>query len=127
MKETPVNRNARGKYQVRGRRNIELDLGDHDPALFAVIEKEMETNLPTSYDGITIEWVNSFGVRHRGRDGKLGGYANVPYTVVMDALPVGKRLFAYYGGQVHEITFQTEGNQTRASLAIGDPPIGLGP
>lgn len=127
MRETPINRNARGRFEIPGKRKVELDLGENDHARFIVVQKEIAPDLPSSYNGINIEWFNSFGVRHRKADGSQGDYADITYTVIMDALPVGKRLFAYYGSEVHELRFQTEGKQTRASLSVGDPPIGSGP
>ncbi len=127
MSDTPIDRNARGRYEVPGRRNIEIDLGDNDPTQYAVVQKDIDPNIPTSFNGIQIEWFNTFGIRRRRRGKNLGDYANIPYTIFMDALPAGKRLFAYYGGAIHELSFQTEAGQTRASLSVGDPPIGYGP
>jgi hypothetical protein len=125
--QKPVNKNARGYYLVQGGKDVEIDLGENDTQEYAVVQKEIESGIPSEHNGIRIEWFNAFGIRRRGRDGSLGDYADIGYTVILEALPPGKHLFAYYGGQVHEIDFQTEAGFTRASLAVGDPPMGYGP
>lgn len=128
MKETAVSRNARGSFNIPGSRNVELDLGVNDPTLFAVVTKTIDPNLPTtSADGVPIQWIAAFGVRKVNKNKTLGAYANVKYSVMMDALPAGKRLFAFYGGKLHELTFTTSGAKTRFELEVGDPPIGFGP
>lgn len=126
--EREVARNASGRYNISGKRNVELDLGSNDPKNFAVIEKDMDPAPPGEFDGVPIQWIAAFGVRKRGKDNKLGDFARIKYTVLIDAIPVGKRLFAYYGGQVVEIKeFSTTGNRTHFELEVGDPPIGFGP
>ena len=128
MKENPVSRNASGRFNIPGSRNVELDLGTNDPALYVVVTKEIDPNLPAaSADGVPIQWFAAFGVRLLNKDKSLGDYANIKYTIIMDALPAGKRLFAYYGGKLHERKFTTSGTKTRFDLEVGDPPIGFGP
>lgn len=127
MGESRVARNARGRFNIRGQRNVEVDLGGNDTEKFAVIEKELEPDLPATFDGIPIQWIAAFGVRHIKLDKTLGDFANIAYIVTLDAIPKGSRLFAYYGGEVHELTFTTKGNRTRLALEVGDPPIGFGP
>ena len=93
-----------------------------------VVTKEIAPNLPAaSADGVPIQWFAAFGVRLLNKDKSLGDYANIKYTIIMDALPAGKRLFAYYGGKLHERKFTTSGTKTRFDLEVGDPPIGFGP
>ncbi len=127
MGEFRVVRNSRGRFNIRGQRNVEVDLGENDPEQFAVIEKDLEPNLPSTFDGVPIRWIAAFGVRHIKLDKNLGDYANIKYIVTLDAIPKGSRLFIYYGGEIHERTFTTKGNRTRVELEIGDPPIGFGP
>jgi len=126
--EREVARNARGRFSISGKRNVELDLGKNDLTKFAVIEKDMDPGLPGDFDGVPIQWIAAFGVRVRGKDKKLGGYASIEYTVFIDAIPDDSRLFAYYGKQVVEIKeFSTTGDRTRFKMKVGDPPIGFGP
>ena len=127
MKEKPVSRNARGHFSISGGRNVEVDLGANDPAQFAVLDKELDPALPKEFNGISIQWFAAFGIRHIKADKTLGDYADINYTVTLDALPAGKHLFLYYGGQIHEQAFETSGTKTRFNLAVGDPPIGFGP
>ena len=129
MGETRVNRNARGRFNIRGKRNLEVDLGSNDHEKFAVVEKDLDPNLPeTSSDMVPIQWIAAFGIRHLKVDKTLGDYADVEYVATMDAIPKGSRIFTYYGNAVHEETnFETTGNRTRVVLKIGDPPIGFGP
>jgi hypothetical protein len=128
MKETPVDRNAQGRYNIPGGRNVELDLGANDFTKLVVLEKELDPALPKTYERINIQWFAAFGIRRLKADKTMGDYADISYTVSIDALPADKRLFAYYGGQIHEITdFNTDKNKTRFTLTVGDPPIGFGP
>jgi hypothetical protein len=129
MAERLANKNARGYYEIRGTKTLEIDLGENDLPDYAVVQKDIPGNIDTAYGELTVRWVNAFGVRYRNKDTKkLEDFANIQYTVIMDALPAGQRLFAYYGNQIHEVlNFKTEGGKTRFSLGIGDPPIGLAP
>lgn len=128
------------RIPVPGKKPVEIDLGDQNPDDYSVGQKKIGSDVPTkSRDGITIEWFNAFGIRKKNKDGTLGDYADIAYTVVMDAIPSGKRLFAFYRGEVHEFTLQTgtaqlmdlyyrtEGDKTYAALSVGDPPLGYGP
>lgn len=118
---------GRGKHAAR---KLELDLGGNDPSKFVVVEKDMPTKLPTHKAGdpnFKYEWFACFGIRHLKTGGRHGDFADIHYTIILDALPAGKRLFAFYGGQVHELPTQSIGNRIKASLNVGDPPIGMGP
>lgn len=127
MKETHIPRNARGRFDIPGKRAVELDLGDNDHTKYIVVQKELDPNLPTTYDSIKIEWLTAFGVRHRKADGTPGAFANIKYFAFLDALPPGKRLFTYYGGRVHELTPEAVEGKARVSFTVGDPPVGWGP
>jgi hypothetical protein len=127
MNEAPANKNARGYYEVQGEKRLEIDLRDNDPNKFAVVKKDIDTGIPTKYGKLTIRWVNAFGIRHKKDDGSLGDFADISYTIIMDALEANQLLFAYYGGQIHQLQFESVGKLLRASLAVGDPPIGLAP
>ncbi len=134
MAERAINA-QNGRFTIPGRgkhaaRKLELDLGSNDPSKFVVVEKDMPTNLPTHKAGdpnFKYEWFACFGVRHRKAGGQHGDFADIHYTITLDPLPAGKRLFAFYGGQVHELSTQSVGNRIKASLNVGDPPIGMGP
>ena len=128
MAQTPIPKNPKGRYPVPGKKIVEVDLGSNDPKKFAVVQKPLDPKLPTSFEGIKITWFNAFGIRHRKANLTLGDYAEtVSYTIYLEAVPAGKSLFAYYGGQVHKIKFSIVAGETKATLTVGDPPIGWGP
>jgi hypothetical protein len=128
MAERKVQAAKNGMFSVSSRGpKVELHLGKNDPAKFHVIEKDMPEKLPSEWNGVKISWFTCFGVRHRRDDGGDGDFADVEYSVQLDELPKGKRLFAYYGGQVHELSFTSTDGKTKVNLAVGDPPLGWGP
>jgi hypothetical protein len=127
MKESHISRNPRGRFDIPGKRAVELDLGDNDHTKYVVVKKELDSSLPETYDGVKIEWLTAFGVRRKKTDGTPGDYANIKYAVFMDELPSGKRLFTYYGGKVHELSPKTSAGKTRVDFTVGDPPLGWGP
>lgn len=128
MAERRLQAGKSGLFSVSSRGpKVDLHLEQNDPAKFHVIEKDMPTNLPTEWKGMKINWFTCFGVRHKNSDGSDGDFADVEYSVHLDALPAGKRLFTHHGGQTHELSFKTEGGKTKINLAVGDPPLGWGP
>ncbi|MGE5251443.1 MAG: hypothetical protein ACM3QS_14670 [Bacteroidota bacterium] len=132
-----MNKNP-SRVPVSGKKPIEVDLGDNSPDDYVVESKTMDPATPAAApDGTAIDWFNSFGIRYK--DKTKGNYANISYTVIMDAIPSTKRLFAYFNGAVQEFTLQTDtgtlknmcyrtaGGKTTAALSVGDPPLGYGP
>ncbi len=125
MAERPITP-ANGRFTIPGRRNVEIDLGNNDLTKFIVVQKDIDPNAPAQWNGITIDWFVSFGVRSKNPNGTPGNFANITYNIILDPLPAGKRLFAYYDNQVHDLPFQAAGNKIRATLNVGDPPVGIG-
>ncbi len=125
MSERPIG-HTNGKFTVGGRQNLEIDLGSNNPNNFIVVQKDIDSAAPTQWNGITIEWFISFGIRHKNVDGSAGAFANITHTITLDAIPTGKRLFAYYDNTVHELLYRTVGKRISTSLSVGDPPIGMG-
>lgn len=117
---------ANAKHRIKGNKKIpnydselEIDVDDKYEAYSKAIPEE-----PTPIPGGVITWFNAFGVREKAS----GRNANVTYTVTLQALPTGKRLFALYGGEPHEIATQQAGNnRIKFTLSVGDPPTGIGP
>ena len=117
---------ANAKYKVKGNKKIpnydselEIDVDDKYEAFSKAIPGE-----PTPIPGGVITWFNAFGVRAKS----TGRNADVTYMVTLQALPAGKRLFAFYGGEPHEIATQDAGNgKIKFTLNVGDPPTGAGP
>ncbi len=124
-----------GKFAFPGKgkhasRMFEIDLGDNDINKFMVVEKDMPANLPTQKaddPNFKYDWFTCFGIRKLKDNGQQGDFADITYTVTLDPLPEGKQLFAFYGGQVHSLSYRSTGNKIRATLNVGDPPIGMGP
>ena len=116
---------ANAKYKIKGNKKvpgynseIEIDVDDKYEAYSKAIPD------PTLYQGFTITWFNSFGVREKTSRKD----ANVTYKVKLKKLPEGKRVFALYGGEVHELTTDDDGNgNIKFTLSVGDPPVGTGP
>jgi hypothetical protein len=116
---------ANAKYKIKGNNKIpgydseiEIDVDDKYEAYSKDIPE------PTPYEGFVITWFNSFGVREKTSRKN----ADVTYTVKLKKLPKGKRLFALYNGEVHELTTENAGNgNIKFTLSVGDPPVGTGP
>jgi hypothetical protein len=113
------------KYNIKGTDKIrdydsrlEIDVDDRYEAYSKPIPE------PTPFEDGFITWFNAFGVREKAsrRD------ANILYTVVLRALPAGKRLFAMYDGQPHEIKSENaDRGMIKFTLSVGDPPLGAFP
>lgn len=129
MPEIPIAPSADRRFVIHGKRTVELDLGSQDIHKFVVVQKDIDPKAPSEWNGIKIEWFVSFGIRQRKPDNTPGDFVNIPYTVILDALPTGKRLFAYYNDTVHELEFEPIGNgkKIKCTLTVGDPPMGFGP
>ena len=116
---------ANAKYKLKGNNKIpnydselEIDVDDTYEAYSKAIPD------PTPYQGGVITWFNSFGVREKSSKKN----ADVTYEVTAQGVPAGKRLFALYGGQPHEMATEDAGNgKIRFTLSVGDPPVGSGP
>jgi hypothetical protein len=62
------------------------------------------------------------------REKSSGKNADVSYKVTLQAMPAGKKLFVFYGGEAHEIATQDAGNgKVKFTLSVGDPPTGQFP
>ena len=112
------------------KRGVRLHLGDNSPNDWDAVEKGLDANLPAKWTDpktkqeIGITWFINVGVEHKTN--KSARPNN--YTVSFDAFPTGKRLFAYHGNNIHELTdFSTANNRTTITLNVGDPPLGAGP
>jgi len=116
---------AKTKYKIKGNTKIR----DYDSEIEIEVDSKYEAYSkdipePTQYQGFTITWFNSFGVRNKS----TGKNAKATYIVKLKKLPPGKRLFALYDGEVHELTTEDAGNgNLKFSLNVGDPPVGSGP
>jgi len=128
MDQKPIPKNAKGRYTVPGRKNLDVDLEENDPTRFAVVQKDIDPGLPASFDDVRIEWFNAFGIRRRKGNLTMAEYADaVQYSIVIPDWPSEKQLFTYYAGHVWKLAFTWEGTSIRASLDVGDPPVGWGP
>ncbi len=113
---------ANAKYKVKGNNKIpnydselEIDVDDKYEAYSKPIPE------PTPYQDGFITWFNAFGVKEKAS----GKNTDVTYKVTLQASPAGKRLFALYGGEAHELSTQDIGNgKITFTLSVGDPPIG---
>ncbi|HSO12534.1 MAG TPA: hypothetical protein VLT51_09175 [Anaerolineales bacterium] len=116
---------SKAKYRIKG--------NDKIPGYDSEIEIEVDNKYeayskkipePTPYQGFTITWFNSFGVRSKA----TGKNARATYSVKLKKLPAGKRLFAFYRDEVHELATEDAGSgNIKFTLNVGDPPIGTGP
>ena|SRR5512145_1129706 len=115
---------------IKGKANIpgfvtDLDI-DVDDENYEVYDKGLPKGLPgETKNKETITWFNNFGVRRKnGTDEKV-----VPqYRVLLQKLPEGKTLCAYYNGTVNDVPVQSTGSDKIAfTLNVGDPPTGYYP
>jgi hypothetical protein len=124
MAERKIQTGKSGLYSIGGKHNVELNLEHNDHAKHHVVEKDMPTNLPTTWNGTKITWFTCFGVRHKKDDGSDGDFADVEYSIQMDALSADKTLLTFYDGAIHVLKTETAGGKTKARLNRGDPPVG---
>jgi hypothetical protein len=120
---------ADGKFKIKGKNipnyntEIEVDIGAASAANHEVTDKPIPN--PTSYDGGTITWFVAFAVKEKSN----GNYADIPYTVTLNALPKGKtKLFAKLPDGIKELDVKVSGSgKIKFELAVGDPPVGWYP
>lgn len=127
MAERKIQAAKNGLFPIGGAHNVKVDLERNDHAKYHVVEKDMPSHLPATWNGTKITWFTCFGVRYRKDDDSSGDYADVEYTIQMDALPEGKTLLAFYDGAVQVLSATTQGGKTRFRLNRGDPPVGYAP
>ncbi len=124
MAERKIQAAKNGLFPIGGPHNVEVNLERNDHAKYHVVEKDMPSNLPATWNGKKITWFICFGVRHKNSDGSDGDFADVEYSIQMDALPADKTLLAFYDNAVHVLETETVGGKTKARLNRGDPPVG---
>ena len=120
--------NTGGKFKIKGKNipnyntDIEVDIGNNYQA-HEVTDKPIPD--PTPYEGGTITWFVAFAVKEKSN----GAYADIPYTVTLDALPKGKtKLFALLPTGITEMDVKVSGSgKIKFELAVGDPPVGYFP
>lgn len=118
-----------GKFKLKGKSipgydtEIEVDIGSENAKKYEVVSKDIPE--PTPYGKGTITWFNAYGIKVR----ETGNYANIFYTVTLNALPPGKtKLFALINNAPQELDFKEIGNgKIKFTLEIGDPPVGIWP
>ncbi len=113
---------ANAKYQLKGNdriRNYDSRLEIEVDDLHEAYNKPIPD--PTPYEDGFITWFNAFGIREKASLKTK----DITYTVTLQALPVGKRLFALYDGTPHEIKPEDAGKgRIKFTLSVGDPPVG---
>jgi hypothetical protein len=97
---------------------LEIDVDDKYEAYSKPIPE------PTPYKDGLIIWFSAFGVREKTSRKD----ADIAYEVTLQTLPNGKRLFALYGSEPHEIATRDAGKgKIKFTLSVGDPPLGAYP
>ena len=99
----------------------EFELDDSDKNLKKAEDKA--TN-----EGLNIDWFASYSIKKNGNDVKnvSGGY-----TIKFDKPTTGNKLYYYYedseGSHLDYVNFfDDEPGRVKATLYVGDPPIGAG-
>jgi hypothetical protein len=113
--------------ELKHEREIVINLGKHDRKKYAVVKKDLPEGLPTEWNGTKITWFNNFGIRALKKDGTLGAFANIRYTIILEKDPK-ETLFYFDGKKVQELKCRPIGKTNRvwAALDLGDPPAGGG-
>jgi hypothetical protein len=119
---------SNGKFKIKGKHipdfdsDIEVDIGSNNVGNHDVTDKPIPD--PTPYQGGTITWFVAFAVKEKSN----GSYANINYTVTLNELPKGKKLFVLLSSGIEEVATHSAGSgKIKFTLAIGDPPLGMGP
>ena len=120
---------SNGKFKIKGKHvpgydsEIEVDIGADNAGNHDVTDKPIPN--PTAHDGGTITWFVAFAVKEKSN----GHYANLTYTVTLNALPAGKaKLFAEVSGAPQELQLHPAGSgKIKFTLDVGDPPLGYWP
>ena len=117
-----------GKFKIKGKdvpgydSEIEVDIGTEGAKNHKVVSKDIPN--PSPYGGSDIIWFNAFGVKEKNND----KFADIPYTVKLNKLPEGKKLFVKLPAGIVEQRFEeAEPGKIKFELAVGDPPIGYWP
>jgi hypothetical protein len=119
-----------GKFKLKGKdapgfdSEIEVDIGTEKAKTHKVVSKKIPDDTPYGKGKIT--WFNAYGVKLKNND--KDEYEDIPYTVTLNKLPDGKKLFLKLpAGIVEQGTEQAGTGKIKFTLAIGDPPTGFGP
>lgn len=92
---------------------------------YGVWQKEMPEEMPDSYQGRPITWLNNFGLKPRGSDAYA---ASVPaYTIVLAKGPEDAVLVVYEpqgDPPLRELATREVDGQVQATLDRGDPSVG---
>lgn len=109
----------------RAKQTLRLRLAPEAAQAYSVWQKELPSDLPESYQGLTISWFNNFGLKPAGSDDYEAKVP--PYTIILDPGPSGSALV--YFDELSEPrlnwleTVEVKG-KLHATLDRGDPAIG---
>ncbi len=103
-------------------RPIQLRLTAAAAGQFTVWQKDIPGDVPMTFAGKAITWVNNFGFKRVGSD---RFESTVPaYTIELDQGPANAVLVVYDAPNVRALTPDSVGQRVRATLELGDPPVG---
>ena len=116
MPDTPV-RPSNGRHDLGGTRHAALegiDAGHYDVFM---TDKNLAAARAAYPD---YDWFTCFSVKD-----KQGKFADITYTLTFDVPASGTNLYYYYNGTANRLDYSAAGNgRVRATLTVGDPPIG---
>ncbi len=112
---------SNGIFSLGGTKDAEI--ADLDPNAYDVFTTDKDLAAArAAFPGY--DWFTCFSVKD-----KQGNYANVSYTLRFNK-PASGNLFYYHNGAVHPVQYGDAGSKgsqarSRATLNLGDPPIGM--
>jgi hypothetical protein len=117
MADTPVQA-SNGRHNLGGTRHAALE--DVDPNTYDVFltDKNLAAAKKAYAD---YDWFICFSVKAK----KGGAYANMDYTLTLDAPATGTKLYYYYNNKANPLSYADAGNgRVKATVPVGDPPVG---
>ena len=117
MADTPV-QPSNGRHVLGGTRHAALEDVDANTYDVFLTDKNLDAAKAAYKD---YDWFICFSVKAK----KGGGYADMGYTLTLDALPAGTKLYYYYNNKANPLSYEDAGNgRIKATVPVGDPPVG---
>jgi hypothetical protein len=119
--------------KVKAFSQLSIHYSDRLDTQYTVDEKPFPANLLTehaAYKGRRIRWITNFGFRRKDNAAAVTGTLDEDYAIELDQDPSPRAVLVFFdGSRVRELDARpsdTAPGKVRATLNLGDPPIGWG-